>query len=134
MIGLDSIKSLKHEMRRRVADDAVILASLCADVRSLRSVTRRIQPRTTTAISLVGTDGGNNKIPFDPFLVQIVRVVDSSRKEYCLEIVSATSDVLSVSRRHRDETGKPLTALGRMMEYLEVETLSKLSPMIPATA
>lgn len=134
MIELDSIKSLKQEMQQRVAEDAVILASLCEDVRPLRSVTRRIQPRTTTAISLVGTDGGNNKIPFDPFLVQIVRVVDSSRKQYCFEIVSATSDVLSVSRRHRDETGKPLTALGRMMEYLEVDTLSKLSPMIPAAA
>ena len=80
MIELDSLSTLKTAMRQRVADDAVLLDELCADVRPLRSATRRIQPRATTAISLVGTDGGNNKIHFDPFLIQIVRVVDSSRE------------------------------------------------------
>src|SRR5262245_36281937 len=99
MIELDSLKALQGEMQRRVAEDAVLLDKLCVDIAPLRSSTRRIQPRAITAISLVGTDGGNNKVQFDPFMVQIVRVVDSSQKEYCLEIVSPTSDVTGVSRR-----------------------------------
>jgi len=132
MIELDSLATLRTEMRRRVADDAVLLDELCVDVRTLRAATRRIQPRATTAISLVGTDGGNNKIHFDPFLIQIVRVVDSSQNEYCLEVVSPTSDVTAVSRRHRAQDGTALTALGRMMQYLGAQTLSDLSPMIPA--
>src|SRR5262245_53752744 len=118
MIELDSLSTLKTAMRQRVADDAILLDELCADVRPLRAMTRRIQPRATTAISLVGTDGGNNKIHFDPFLIQIVRVVDSSQNEYCLEVVSPTSDVTAISRRHRAADGTPLTSLGRMMEYL----------------
>lgn len=134
MIELDSLNDLKSEMQHRIADDAAMLDSLCADIRHLRSATRRIQLRVTTAISLVGTDGGNNKIPFDPFLIQVVRVVDSNHKEYCLEILSPTSDVLAVSHRHRAADGTSLTALGRMMEYLGVSTLSDLSPMIPAHA
>jgi hypothetical protein len=134
MIELDSLTKLRTEMRRRVVDDAVLLDQLCTDVRPLRAATRRIQPRTTTAISLVGTDGGNNKIHFDPFFIQIVRVVDSSQNEYCLEVVSPTSDVTAVSQRHRAADGTALTALGRMMQYLGVHTLSELSPMIPATS
>ncbi len=118
-------------MRQRVVDDAVLLDQLCGDVRPLRAATRRIQPRATTAISLVGTDGGNNKIHFDPFLIQIVRVVDSSQNEYCLEVVSPTSDVKALSRRHLAPDGTPLTALGRMMKYLRANTLSDLSGMIP---
>src|SRR5438046_388017 len=117
MIELDSLEDLKREMRQCIALDHFVLEALCGDVRPLRSSTRRIQPRTTTAISLVGTDGGDNKVQFDPFLVQIVRVVDSSRNEYCLEIVSPTSDILALSHRHRTADGTPLTPLGHLMEY-----------------
>lgn len=132
MIGFDSLSALRSEMRQRIADDSVLLDDLRTDIQPLRAATRRIQPRTTTAISLVGTDGGNNKVHFDPFLIQIVRVVDSSQNEYCLEVVSPTSDTLAVSRRHRAADGTPLTALGRMMKFLDVNTLNELSSMIPA--
>src|SRR3989337_2351877 len=100
MIELDSLAALRTEMRQRGIDDA----------------------------RLVDTDGGNNKFPFDPFLIQVVRVVDSSHNEYCLEVVSPTSDVKAIGRRHRAANGTPLTALGRMMEYLGAKTLSELSP------
>lgn len=118
-------------MRKRITDDSALLSNLRTDIQPLRAATRRIQSRTTTAISLVGTDGGSNKVHFDPFLIQIVRVVDSSQNEYCLEVVSPTSDTLEVSRRHRAADGRPLTALGRMMAFLNVQTLSELSSMIP---
>ena len=91
--------------------------------------------RQTTAVSLVGTDGGNNRIEFDPFMAQVIRVVDSSNNEYCLEVVTPTSDLAALSRRHLD-AGAAKTPLGRMMSYLGVTFLWELSPMIrrpPAT-
>lgn len=127
-----SLTSLKAEMRARVAEDAGVLRSLRDDVRPLRSETRRIQPRATTAISLVGTNGGDNKIQFDPFLVQIVRVVDSQENEYCLEVVSPTSNMDAIGKRHLDARGVAHTPLGRMMQYLRVRTLPELSGMISA--
>ena len=50
--------------------------SLVAVLMGSKSDWERIQPRTTTSISLVGTDGGNNKIQYDPFLIQLIRVVE----------------------------------------------------------
>ena len=32
--------------------------------------------------------GGNNQSRFDPFLIQLIRMVDSSDNEHCLEVVS----------------------------------------------
>src|SRR2546423_1404178 len=84
--GLDA--NLKEQISARVVEDRAVLDELRAEIRPLRTAVRRILPRTTTAISLVGTDGGNNAIPFDPFLIQIIRVVDSSNNEYCLEVIS----------------------------------------------
>jgi hypothetical protein len=88
----------------------------------------------TTSISLVGTDGGNNQLQFDPFLVQLIRVVDSSNNEHCLEAISPTTPIESLAARQFSADGLPSTALGEMMAFLEVDTLPELSHMIrPAT-
>lgn len=130
MIDPQSLKELRTGIRRQVAGDRALLDQLRNEIRPLRNRMRRIQPRATTSISLVGTDGGNNKLQFDPFLVQLIRVVDSSNNEYCLDVVSPTTDVLALSRRQFGNGGVPCTALGKMMTYLGVADLAKLSPMI----
>jgi hypothetical protein len=81
-------------------------------------------------MSLVGTDGGNVAIPFDPFLIQLIRVVDSSNNEYCLEVISPTMSVAELSARQFDPDGIPTTALGQMMAHLGVTQLQDLSHMI----
>ena len=133
MIDPESIAALRTELATSIQGDRKVLDELREDVRPLKGQTRKIQPRSTTAISLVGTDGGNNKIEFDPFMVQLVRVVDSSNNEYCLEVVTPTTDRLAVNARHFDAAGAPTTALGQMMTKLLPEgqrTLWNLTPMI----
>lgn len=137
MIDPESIDALRSQLASSIEGDRQVLDELCEEVRPLRSQTRRIQPRSTTAISLVGTDGGNNRIDFDPFMVQLVRVVDSSNNEYCLESVTPTTDRRLVNMRHIDEDGIPRTALGRLMvklvekKAMSEPTIWKLSHMIP---
>jgi hypothetical protein len=125
----DSLDRLKRELATRLSDDRGLLDELRDEVRPLRAATRRIQPRTTTSIALVGTDGGNNRIEFDPFLIQLIRVVDSSNNEYCLEAITPTTDVLKLSAKQFDVDGKP-SALGELMTFLEVTDLPSLSHMI----
>lgn len=132
MIDPQSMHELRNQLQSSIAGDRRVLDELCEEVQGLRSQTRRIQPRSTTAISLVGTDGGNNRIEFDPFMVQLVRVVDSSNNEYCLESVTPTSDRMAINRRHIAADGTALTALGRLLVQLGLDTLWELTPMIPA--
>lgn len=127
----DRHRELGDELRERMLDDRRLLDQLRNEVRSMRGKVRRIQPRSTTAISLVGADGGNNQLRFDPFLVQLVRVVDSSRNQYVLEPVTPTTSVTALSQKQFAKDGTtPATALGRMMAYLGVNHLTKLSSMI----
>lgn len=137
MIDPDSIQKLGEELKASISGDQRVLDELRTDVRPLQSITRRIQPRSTTAISLVGTDGGNNRIEYDPFMVQLIRVVDSSNNEYCLEAITPTTDRRLVNQRHIAPDGTPLTALGRLMVALVERnampepTIWHLSHMIP---
>jgi hypothetical protein len=130
MFDAETIKELKNRIADCIGADQGILDTLRAEIKPLRSATRRIQPRATTSISVVGTDGGNNQLQFDPFLIQIVRVVDSSDNEYCLEAVSPTSEIAKLDRRQFTADGAPRTALGEMMSVLGTKSLTNLSPMI----
>ena len=88
MLDTRSHAVLKSQLQKQIGQDMHILEGLRDEVRPLVSTVRRILPRTTTSISLVGKDGGNNRIQFDPFLVQLVRVVDSSNNEHCLKAIT----------------------------------------------
>lgn len=132
MIDPASHLELQRQITDCMAGDRVVLDRLRQDVRPLRGQVRRIHPRSTTAISLVGTDGGNTSIPFDPFLVQLIRVVDSSNNEYCLEAITPTTSVSALGARQFALDGTPQTRLGALMAYLGVHELPALSPMIRA--
>lgn len=130
MFDPGSQAELKQAIADCLANDKGILEELRDEIRPLKQQTKRIQPRATTSISLVGTDGGNNQLQFDPFLIQLIRVVDSSNNEYCLEAISPTTPIDLIGKRHFDKEGTPLSALGEMMKYLGLETLPQLSHMI----
>jgi len=129
-VNPESLDHLQAELTRRIGDDAHLLHKLRAEIRPLRGEVRRIQPRSTTSISLVGADGGNNRLEFDPFLVHLVRVVDSSNNELCLETITPTTNVRELSKRQFGEDGGKITALGKLMEFLGCRELPELSPMI----
>ncbi len=131
MIDPASHSLLRREIHNRIQDDYQLLQKLRAEVRPLRTQVRRIQARETTSISLVGTDGGNNRVQFDPFLIQLVRVVDSSNNEYCLEAITPSTSVRLLGTTQFDKSGKPFTPVGKLMDALDVGTdLTKLSHMI----
>lgn len=131
MIEPASQAELKRTIGRRIADDKALLDQLRGEIRPLKAAVRRIQPRTTTAISLVGTDGGNNSIPFDPFLIHLIRVVDSSNNEYCLEAITPSTSVEALRNAQFGPDGTtPCTALGEVMVFLGVNRLQDLSHMI----
>lgn len=133
MFDPEELEPLREAIRSCAEQDRRVLDSICAEVRLLKSGVRIVRPRTTTAVSLVASDGGNNALEYDPFLFQVVRVVDSCGKQMCLDVVSPTLDTDALSRRQFDDQHRPATDLGFLMDRLGIAThhLHDLSPMIP---
>jgi len=127
MIEPGVLDVLQREVRFRIDQDRKVLDEMRDEVRPLKSATRRIQPRAATAISLVGTDGGSNQLQFDPFKIQLIRVVDSSKNQYCLEVITPRTPIEELTARHISPDGLPRTPLGKMMKYLGIARLPQLS-------
>jgi hypothetical protein len=131
MLDPSELPEIRHRVKERAETDRRILEALRAEVRPLRTSVRQIMPRSATAMSLVASDGGNNQIQFDPFMMEVVRVVDSYGEQLCLDVVSPTTDTDELSDTQFDAAGQPVTKLGHMMSALGKRKLYDLSPMIP---
>ena len=127
---LASDAELSASIRSAILADRHVLSSLKEAVRPLKRTTKRIQPRRSAAVSIVATDGGHNGFTFDPFMVDVIRVVDSGDKQYCFEAITPGMPVDEIDSRHFDASGTPMSALGRMMRALEVKSIGDLSTSI----
>lgn len=126
MFDPDQLPELKRLVREATEGDSSLLEDVLREVTLLRPVTT-IQPRNVNSISLVASDGGNNRLVFNPFALQVVRVVDTFGQELFLDVISPSTDTIALGQRHLDQQ----TPLGKMMRALNVDRLADLSPMIP---
>ena len=132
MFDADQLPILLQKVREETQRSSAVFEELTAEVEHLRLTgVTTIQPTNTNMISLVASDAGNNRLQFNPLLLQVVRVVDSYGAELFLDIISSSTDTQDLSRRQFDSNSDPVTPLGRLMNDLGVSNLSQLSPMIP---
>jgi hypothetical protein len=130
MLDPETLAELTAQIADRVAGDRALLDELLEEVRPLSTKQIRISPRSTTSVSMVATDGGNNQVRFDPFLVQVVRIVDSNQNQRWLEVVTPTTSVAELDARHLSAPNKPISPLGRMMADLGLSSVADLSPVL----
>ncbi len=122
----EQLPGLRRQIRAQAARDYRVLADLVAQARAMAPDVRPIRPRSATSVALTAADGGNNAVAFNPFALQIVRIVDSQGKELFLDVVSPTTDIAELSRAQF--AGQ--TVLGRLMTDLGVRSLRDLSPVL----
>src|SRR5690242_10793732 len=73
-----------------------------------------LRPYSVNAVSFVSTDGGDNRITFNPNSIELIRVVDSRGNECVLDAVAATSGIDEVECRGRADNPNGISPLQRL--------------------
>ncbi|HUR26058.1 MAG TPA: hypothetical protein VM327_08620 [Candidatus Thermoplasmatota archaeon] len=118
MLNGPEIDDIAAEISRQTDAQRTSLDLLLKDVESFQSSIRTIQPCEMTSLALVGVDAGVNVLKFDPFLIQVVRVVDSKRRSLLRQVVSPEMSREQLSRAQFNPDKTPKTPIGRLMQDL----------------
>jgi hypothetical protein len=132
MFDPDELPYIKQAIRDCAFVERQLLTDLRSEVSEIKASVRVIKPRTINTFSLVATDGTSNKLVYNPFYFQLIRVVDSNGNNECSDVLTPSTNTDDLSARQFDERGEPKTVLGTLMRDLKCKTLSELSPMIPS--
>jgi len=131
MFEAAELPQLQKLIGEQVERDGKELDRLLTQLRVVKGDVRSIKPRSASSVALMAADGGNNRVTFNPFYLQIIRIVDSLGKQLCLDVVSPSSDIAELSRRQFvEDTSGRIKPLGRLMQALDISNLRGLSHMM----
>ncbi|HET9395874.1 MAG TPA: hypothetical protein VFO36_07435 [Nitrospiraceae bacterium] len=123
MLEVETLDELRASVHQTVEANRGVLEGALEQVKALNNDFRVLKPRTITSFSMVASDGGHNKIEFNPFSLTVVRVVDSKGKELFSDCVSPATDIDALARHNLEAD----TTVGRLMKGLGIEHLPDLS-------
>jgi hypothetical protein len=97
-----------EELRARVeaaykADDPV-LEKFRGYARRLRDKVKPLKSYSVNAVSFVSADGGDNRLVFNPAVVELVRVVDSRGNQCALDAIAGTANLQELEERAKAGT------------------------------
>lgn len=85
-----SYEDLKDRMVQAVEKEAAQVDELRRDVRQL--AVRKLGYRPCKTIAPLATDGGENRLTFEPLNLEIIRVVDSEGQDLVQEVIAISED------------------------------------------
>jgi hypothetical protein len=99
-----------EEIKKRVFDayknEEPIINEFREFARRLKNDVKPIRPYSVNAVSFVSSDGGDNRLYFNPATVELVRVVDSLGNQCALDAIASNSKASELNTRV--ETTSPL--------------------------
>lgn len=120
------------ELRNRVLEasdkDREVLKRFRAHARRLADAIKPIRPYQGNAVSFVASDGGDNRLGFNPAVVELVRVVDSRGNQCAMDAVSSNLSLADLEKRAQTGTST-VAPLQRMCAALG-KNLYELSYLI----
>lgn len=114
------------EIKKRVfeayQDEDPIIEKFREYARRLKNNVKPIRPYSVNAVSFVSSDGGDNRLYFNPAVIELVRVVDSKGNQCALDAIAANARAEDLNKRVLEEAFL-VEPLRKMCQDLGVDVL-----------
>lgn len=112
------IQELREKVAAAYQADDPLLQKFRSYARRLKDKTKPLRPYSVNAVSFVSADGGDNRLAFNPAIVELVRVVDSRGNQCALDALASTSTLQELEERAKPGTNKVVLPLQRLCSDL----------------
>lgn len=123
----------RKELRKKVIEaynaDEPHLQKFREYARRLRGGVKPLRTYSVNAVSFVSTDGGDNRLVFNPATVELIRVVDSRGNEHALDAISSTISIEELEERAKQGSSHVITPLERLAQDTG-KTLEQMSYLL----
>jgi len=117
-----------EEIKKRIYDayekEDPILQKFRAYAKTLASNVKQIRPYSVNAVSFVSTDGGDNRLFFNPAVIELVRVVDSRGNECALDAIASNTQKEDLNERVKVDSPLLVEPLKRLCDDLDTKVLN----------
>ncbi len=115
------------EIKKRVFDasknEDPILQKFRDYARRIKNDVKPIRPYSVNAVSFVSSDGGDNRLYFNPAVIELVRVVDSRGNQCALDAIAGNSKASDFNERANQASPLLVEPLRKLCQDLGMNVL-----------
>lgn len=93
------LDDLRAKIRTAYKADDPVLARFRAYARQMKTKVKPLRLYSVNAVSFVSSDGGDNRLVFNPAVVELVRVVDSRGNQCALDAIGSNTPSTELEKR-----------------------------------
>lgn len=95
----DNFEEIKKRVFEAYKNEEPVIQEFREFARRLKNDVKPIRPYSVNAVSFVSSDGGDNRLYFNPATVELVRVVDSLGNQCALDAIASNSKASELNTR-----------------------------------
>lgn len=95
----DDFEQIKSRVRAAYEIEEPVVQKFREFAKRLKNKVKQIRPYSANAVSFVSTDGGDNRLYFNPAVIELIRVVDSQGKQCALDAIAGNTKYDSLNAK-----------------------------------
>jgi hypothetical protein len=123
MLAEDNFDEIKRRVFDAYQNEDPIIQKFREYARRLKNDVKPIRPYSVNAVSFVSSDGGDNRLYFNPAVVELVRVVDSRGNQCAMDAIAGNSKASDFNERAKSESPLLVEPLKRLCQDLNLSVL-----------
>lgn len=122
------------EFRKRIYEayqkEEPIMEELRKHAKVFADLIKPIRPYSVNAVSFVSSDGGDNRLFFNPAVIELVRVVDSRGNQCAIDAIASNTKTKDLNERVKADSPLLVEPLKRLCEDLGIQEVEQLSYLL----
>lgn len=121
MLAENNFDQIKERIQEAYIVEEPIINQFREFARQLKDEIKPIRPYSSNAVSFVSADGGDNRLYFNPAVIELIRVVDSRGNQCALDAIAGNSKSESLNLRGDSKNPLLVSPLQKLCSDLNVK-------------